>query len=333
MVLKTAGETPFSGNALTVLAERAGVPGGVFNVVTALENTPAIGKYMCESPIMRKISFTGSTRVGQILMRQSANTLKKLSLELGGNAPFIVFDDADLDLAIAGTIISKFKVTGQTCVCANRIYVQDALYDRYIAKLLGAVQQFKVGSGFQSDTSHGPLIHAAAVNKVQNHVKDAIQKGACVVIGGNQKASLGEFRSPSCGVMLIRIGPNFFEPTILTNVTDVMEIASEETFGPVAPIFRFSTEDEVIARANKVSVGLASYVFSQDIGRIARVSEGLEVGMVAVNTGVISDAAAPFGGVKHSGLGREGSRYGIEDYMQLKTIVTGNVHVKHRAQL
>ncbi|KAF2754445.1 succinate-semialdehyde dehydrogenase [Pseudovirgaria hyperparasitica] len=318
VVLKTDGQAPFSGNAIAVLAERAGVPRGVLNVVTALENTPAIGKFMCESDTIRKISFTGSTRVGRILMSQSAHTLKGLSLELGGNAPFIVFNDADLDLAIAGTVASKFKVSGQTCVCANRIYVQDGIYDRYVAKLTEVVSSFKVGHGFDAATSHGPLIHAAAVAKVQEHVDDAVKHGARVAIGGRKMPSLG---------------PNFFEPTILINVDDRMKIASEETFGPVAPIFRFSTEDEVIARANNASVGLASYLFSQDTGTLARVSEALQAGMVAINTGVISDASAPFGGVKHSGLGREGSRYGMEDYMQLKTIITGNVKVVHRAQL
>ncbi|KAK7419369.1 hypothetical protein QQX98_003321 [Neonectria punicea] len=318
VVVKTAGETPFAANALAILGERAGVPAGVVNIISALNNTPEIGQTLCSSEIVKKISFTGSTRVGKILMRQSSDTLKKLSLELGGNAPFIVFDDADLDLALNGAIISKFKGSGQTCVCSNRIFVQKGIYDKFISKLKEAVGQFQVGHGFDKKTTHGPLVTPVAAERVAGLVEDAVKLGAKVEIGGKKRADLG---------------PNFYEPTILSNVGENMRLVSEEIFGPVAPIFCFDTEEEVIAAANKCDVGLASYIFTQDLNRAARFTETLEYGMVAVNTGIISDAAAPFGGIKQSGLGREGSKYGIEDYLQTKTIVTGNIQVVHRSYL
>ncbi|KAH6874865.1 Aldehyde/histidinol dehydrogenase [Thelonectria olida] len=318
VVVKSAGETPFSANALAILAERAGVPPGAFNIVSALHNTPDIGTTLCSSPIVKKISFTGSTRVGKILMSQSANTLKKLSLELGGNAPFIVFNDANLDLALNGTIVSKFKSSGQTCVCSNRIFVQKGIYDEFIRKLKEAVGRFQIGHGFEEKVTHGPLVTPAAADRVDGLVGDAIKKGAKVEIGGKRRTDMG---------------PNFYEPTILSNVNTDMRLVTEEIFGPVAPIFVFDTEDEVLEAANNCDVGLASYIFTQDINRAARFTETLQYGMVAVNTGVMSDCAAPFGGVKQSGLGREGSKYGIEDYLQTKTVVTGNVHVTHKAYL
>ncbi|KAF4473044.1 Aldehyde dehydrogenase C-terminal [Fusarium albosuccineum] len=317
-VVKTAGETPFTANALYVLGERAGIPKGVINSINALDNTPSIGKALCTNDTVRKISFTGSTRVGKILMTQSGDTLKKLSLELGGNAPFIVFDDAELDIAVSAAVASKFKVSGQTCVCSNRIFVQKGIYDEFIRKLKIAVAAFQVGSGFDSKTTHGPLVTAAAAERVNALVQDALKAGAKIEAGGKKRTDLG---------------PNFFEPTILTNVSTDMRPVQEEIFGPLAPIFSFDGEEQVIDIANKVEVGLASYIFTQDVNRVARVSEQLQFGMVAVNTGVMSDAAAPFGGVKHSGLGREGSKYGIEDYLHVKTVVTGNVNVVHRALL
>ncbi|RSM10823.1 hypothetical protein CEP52_003410 [Fusarium oligoseptatum] len=317
-VVKTAGETPFTANALLILGERAGVPKGVINSIAALDNTPEIGQTLCASDVVRKISFTGSTRVGKILMNQSSDTLKKLSLELGGNAPFIVFDDADLDLAVAGAVASKFKCSGQTCVCSNRIFVQKGIYNQFIEKLKVVVSKFQVGHGFDSKTTHGPLVTAAAAERVDGLVKEAVKAGAKVEVGGRRRTDLG---------------PNFFEPTILTNVTTDMRLVRDEIFGPLAPIFSFDNEDEVVDIANKCDVGLASYIFTQDLSRVARVTEQLHFGMVAVNTGVMSDAAAPFGGVKHSGMGREGSKYGIEDYLHVKTVVTGNVNVVHRALL
>ncbi|KAJ9157395.1 Succinate-semialdehyde dehydrogenase [Pleurostoma richardsiae] len=316
-VVKTDGETPYSGNAMALLGERAGVPKGVINVVTALNNTPAIGELLCQCDTVRKISFTGSTRVGKILMKQSGDSLKKLSLELGGNAPFIVFEDADLDVAVTGVVASKFKVSGQTCVCANRIYVHESVYDEFTRLLVEKVNGFKVGHSFQEGTTHGPLIGPRAIEKVSHHVQDAVSRGAKVAVGGQTIASLG---------------PNFFQPTVLTDVDDSMAVAHEETFGPIAPLFRFSSEEEVVDAANKVDVGLASYIFTNDHARVARVTETLEFGMVAVNTGVIGDTAAPFGGIKHSGFGREGSKYGVDDYLQLKTVVSGGIYVKHRVR-
>lgn len=296
VVVKTAGETPFTANALIALGEKAGVPKGVINVVTAFENTPEIGKVLCASSVVRKISFTGSTRVGRILMKQSSDTVKKLSLELGGNAPFIVFDDAEIDLAVKGIIASKFKVTGQTCVCANRIYVQNGIYDEVLRRLIEAVKTFKVGNGASADVTHGPLINAGAANKVAELVDDAIKKGAKAVVGGSKIPSLGRTTSRPSDRRLTdscMLGPAFYEPTVLTDVTSEMRLVQEEIFGPVAAIQRFSSEEEVVDSANACDVGLASYLFTQDMGRAARVSETLHFGMVALNTGVISDQAAP----------------------------------------
>ncbi|KAL3457670.1 Aldehyde/histidinol dehydrogenase [Aspergillus heterothallicus] len=313
VVIKSDGLTPFSTNALVVLAERAGIPAGVINVVTALENTPQLGVALCESEIVKKISFTGSTRVGKLLMKQSSDTLKKLSLELGGNAPFIVFDDADVEAAVASAMVSKFKVTGQTCVCANRFYVQSKVYDRFSARLVEEVAKYRVGNGLEDvSVTHGPL--TIGTDKVEEHIRDAVSKNATVLLGGKRLPSLGK---------------NFHELTILGDVDDSMKVMSEETFGPLAALARFETEEEVIRRANACDVGLASYVITTDLGRAHRVSESLQFGMVAINTGVISDAAAPFGGVKHSGFGREGSKYGVEDYMTLKTIITGGINTIH----
>jgi succinate-semialdehyde dehydrogenase/glutarate-semialdehyde dehydrogenase len=297
-VVKTAGETPFTANALLVLGERAGVPKGVINSIAALDNTPEIGQTLCASDVVRKISFTGSTRVGKILMNQSSDTLKKLSLELGGNAPFIVFDDADLDLAVAGAIASKFKCSGQTCVCSNRIFVQKGIYNEFVQKLKAVVSKFQVGHGFDSKTTHGPLVTAAAAERVDGLVKEAVKAGAKVEVGGKRRTDLGKSSSRrTCCLSKTNLrratGPNFFEPTILTNVTTDMRLVRDEIFGPLAPIFSFDNEDEVVDIANKCDVGLASYIFTQDVNRVARVTELLHFGMVAVNTGIMSDAAAP----------------------------------------
>ncbi|RAH81527.1 putative succinate-semialdehyde dehydrogenase [Aspergillus japonicus CBS 114.51] len=318
VVVKTAGETPFTANALIRLGAQAGIPAGVVNSVTALANTAEIGQALCASTTVRKISFTGSTRVGKLLMRQSSDSVKKLSLELGGNAPFIVFDDADLDLAVDAALASKFKSSGQTCVCSNRLFVQKGIYPAFLRRLKDAVARFRVGNGFDRKTTHGPLVTAAAVDRVAGLVEDAVRRGASVEMGGKKRLDLG---------------PNFYEPTILTNVTADMSVVTDEIFGPVAPIFAFDREEEVIAASNACEVGLASYLFTQDVTRASRVAELLQFGMVAVNTGIISDAASPFGGIKHSGMGREGSKYGIEDYLETKTLVTGNIHVVHRAVL
>ncbi|RAH40161.1 NAD-dependent succinate-semialdehyde dehydrogenase [Aspergillus brunneoviolaceus CBS 621.78] len=313
VVLKSDGLTPFASNALAVLAERAGVPKGVLNVVTALENTPQLGLALCESETVKKISFTGSTRVGKLLMRQSSDTLKKLSLELGGNAPFIVFDDADVEVAVTAAIASKFKVTGQTCVCANRIYVQEGIYDRFSRRLVEEVRKFRVGNGLEdAQATHGPLTNGWG--KTAEHIRDAVGKKATVLLGGNALPALGR---------------NFHELTILGDVDDSMRVTAEETFGPLAALIRFKTEKEVLQRANKAEVGLAAYVMTTDLARSHRVSEGLQTGMVALNTGVISDAPAPFGGVKHSGMGREGSKYGLDDYLTIKMIVTGGIFTSH----
>ncbi|KAL4930806.1 Aldehyde/histidinol dehydrogenase [Aspergillus undulatus] len=316
VVMKSDGLTPFASNVLVVLAERAGVPKGVLNVVTALENTPALGLALCESDIVKKISFTGSTRVGKLLMQQSSSTLKKLSLELGGNAPFIVFDDADLETAVTAAIGSKFKLTGQTCVCANRFFVQEGIYDKFSKRLVEEVKKCQVGNGQNAGVTHGPLTNGVA--KTQEHVQDAVSKKATVLLGGSSLPSVGK---------------NFHELTILGDVDDSMKVASEETFGPLAALAKFKTEDEVVRRANSVEVGLASYLITSDLGKAHRVSERLEFGMVAINTGVISDSAAPFGGVKHSGMGREGSKYGIEDYVNIKMIVTGGINTVYSANL
>jgi succinate-semialdehyde dehydrogenase/glutarate-semialdehyde dehydrogenase len=307
MVLKPATQTPFSALALAELAERAGIPKGVFNVLTG--SAKAIGGELTANPTVRKITFTGSTEVGRVLMRQSADTVKKLGLELGGNAPFIVFDDADLDAAAAGAIISKYRNNGQTCVCANRIYVQDKVYDAFAAKLAEKVRALKVANGTEPGAVLGPLIDDKAVEKVEEHVADALAKGAKVALGGKRHA----------------LGGRFFEPTILTGVTKEMKVAVEETFGPVAPLFRFKDEADVIAQANDTEFGLASYFYARDMGRVWRVAEALEAGIVGVNTGLISTEVAPFGGVKQSGVGREGSKYGIDDFLQIKYVSMGGV--------
>jgi succinate-semialdehyde dehydrogenase/glutarate-semialdehyde dehydrogenase len=301
MIVKPAELTPFSALALAELARRAGMPDGVFNVITG--NPVEIGGEFTSNPTVRKLSFTGSTAVGRLLMQQSASSIKKLSLELGGNAPFIVFNDADLDAAVEGALASKYRNSGQTCVCVNRIYVQDEVYDLFSSKLVEAVKKsFVVGNGFETGVNQGPLINEAAVLKVEGQIADALGKGARVLSGGKRHA----------------LGGTFFEPTVLADVTQDMKIASEETFGPVAPLFRFKSDEEVIAMANDTEFGLASYFFSRDIGRIWRVAEQLEYGMVGINTGILSSEVAPFGGVKQSGLGREGSKYGIEDYLVIK---------------
>ncbi|PMS28848.1 succinate-semialdehyde dehydrogenase I [Paraburkholderia rhynchosiae] len=300
IVVKPAEATPFSALALAVLAQRAGVPSGVFSVVTG--DPKAIGAELTSNPVVRKLSFTGSTPVGRLLMSQCASTVKKVSLELGGNAPFIVFDDADVDAAVQGAIASKYRNSGQTCVCTNRFYVHDTVYDQFAEKLAAAVSRLKVGRGTEPDVAQGPLINEAAVQKVEAHIADALAKGASVVTGGKRHA----------------LGHGFFEPTVLRDVTPAMRVAKDETFGPLAPLFRFSSDDEVIRFANDTEFGLASYFYSRDIGRVWRVAEALEYGMVGVNTGLISNEVAPFGGVKQSGMGREGSHYGIDDYVVVK---------------
>ena len=307
VVLKPATQTPFSALALAELAERAGVPRGVLNVITG----PAkeIGAELTSNPIVRKLSFTGSTEVGKVLMAQCASTVKKLSLELGGNAPFIVFDDADLDAAVEGAVASKYRNTGQTCVCTNRVLVQDSVYDAFAEKLAVAVKALKPAPGLEAGATQGPLIDDAAVAKVESHIRDAQEKGARVLVGGRRHA----------------LGGRFFEPTILTEATPSMAVAREETFGPVAPLFRFKTEAEAIALANDTEFGLAGYFYGRDIGRIWRVAEGLEYGIVGINTGMISTEVAPFGGVKESGLGREGSKYGIEEFVEIKYMCFGGI--------
>jgi succinate-semialdehyde dehydrogenase/glutarate-semialdehyde dehydrogenase len=302
-VARPAAETPLSALALAVLAERAGVPAGVFSVITS-KRSSEIGKEFCENPAIRKLTFTGSTEVGRILLRQAADQVLKCSMELGGNAPFIVFDDADLDKAVEGAMISKFRNNGQTCVCANRIYVQAGVYDAFAAKLAEAVKKLNIGDGLKDGITTGPLINEDAVEKVEEHIADVLAGGGKVVTGGKRHS----------------LGGTFFEPTVVTGVTPNMKVATEETFGPLAPLFKFDTEEEVIRRANDTIFGLASYFYARDIGRITRVQEALEYGMVGVNTGLISTEVAPFGGVKQSGLGREGSHHGIEDYMELKYI-------------
>ena len=307
VVIKPAEATPYSALALAELAQRAGFPPGVLNVVTG--DAPAIGGEMCANATVRKLSFTGSTEVGRLLMKQVAPTVKKISLELGGNAPFVVFDDADLDAAAEGAIIAKYRNAGQTCVCTNRFFVHDSIYDAFAAKLVERVKALKVGPGTEAGVTQGPLIDAAAVAKVEEHIADATAKGARVVTGGKRHALRG----------------TFFEPTVLTGVTADMQIFREETFGPVAPLIRFSTDAEVIELANRTEYGLASYFYSRDIGRIWRVAEALEYGMVGVNTGLITTEVAPFGGVKQSGLGREGSMYGIDEFVQVKYVCFGGI--------
>jgi succinate-semialdehyde dehydrogenase/glutarate-semialdehyde dehydrogenase len=307
VVCKPATQTPYSALALAELAARAGIPAGVLNVVTG----PAreIGGVLTGDARVRKLSFTGSTEIGKLLMAQCAKTMKKVSLELGGNAPFIVFDDADLDAAVAGAIASKYRNTGQTCVCANRLLVQDGVYEAFAAKLVAAVQKLRVGDGLAGETEQGPLIDAAALKKVEEHIADATAKGARVAFGGRRHA----------------LGGTFFEPTVLTGVTPAMTVAREETFGPVAPLFSFGTEQEAIAMANDTEFGLAAYLYTRDLARSWRVSEALEYGIVGLNTGLISTEVAPFGGVKESGTGREGSRYGLLDYTEIKYVCVGGV--------
>jgi succinate-semialdehyde dehydrogenase / glutarate-semialdehyde dehydrogenase len=307
IVVKPAEATPLSALALAVLAQRAGVPAGIFSVVTG--DPKAIGGELTSNATVRKLSFTGSTPVGRLLMGQCAPTVKKVSLELGGNAPFIVFDDADLDAAVAGAVASKYRNSGQTCVCTNRFYVHDKVYDAFAAKLRDAVEQLKVGLGTEAGVTQGPLINEAAVLKVESHIEDALAKGAQVTTGGKRHA----------------LGHGFFEPTILTGVTPAMKVARDETFGPLAPLFRFSSDEEVVSMANDTEFGLAAYFYSRDIGRVWRVAEALEYGMVGINTGLISNEVAPFGGVKQSGLGREGSHYGVDDYVVVKYMCMGGL--------
>ena len=308
IILKPAEATPLSALAIAELADQAGIPAGVLSVVTSSDGAK-IGAEMTANPIIRKISFTGSTAVGKILMRQSADTVKKLSLELGGNAPFIVFDDADLDAAVAGAMASKYRNSGQTCVCVNRFLVQEGIYDAFIDKLTAAVKGLKVGNGADEGVTQGPLINEAGMKKVAAHVADALDKGGRVVIGGKPHA----------------LGRSFYEPTIIADVTPEMKVAKEETFGPLAPVFRFKTEQEAIAMANDTEFGLASYFYTRDAGRVWRVGEALEYGIVGINEGIISTEVAPFGGVKESGLGREGSHYGLDDYMEIKYMCMGGI--------
>ena len=309
MVLKPAHETPLSALALAELAERAGVPPGIFSVVTSSSGS-RIGAELTSNPIVRKLTFTGSTATGKVLMRQCADTVKKLSLELGGNAPFIVFDDADVDSAVAGAIASKYRNSGQTCVCVNRFLVQEGVYDEFATKLTAAVEAMKVGNGVDENVVQGPLINEAGLAKVQEHVDDAVSKGANVTAGGQPHA----------------LGGNFFQPTVLTDVTPDMKVAREETFGPISPLFRFKTEDEAVAMSNDTEFGLAAYFYTRDSARTWRVSQALEYGIVGVNEGIISTEVAPFGGIKESGLGREGSKYGIEDYLEIKYICMGGLN-------
>ncbi len=312
VIIKPAEATPLSALAVAELAQRAGMPAGVLNIVTADgAGSVELGRVLCASDVVRHLSFTGSTEVGRILAAQCAPTVKKISLELGGNAPFIVFDDADIDSAVEGAMVSKYRNAGQTCVCANRLYVQAGVYDAFVSKLAAKSQTIKVGNGFEAGVSQGPLIDDDAVAKVESHVADAVAKGARVVVGGTRAPGLGE---------------RFYTPTVLADATAEMKCAKEETFGPVAPVFKFETEAEAITLANATEFGLASYFYSRDVGRIFRVAEALEYGMVGINTGLISTAEVPFGGVKQSGLGREGARQGIDDYVELKYLCLGDIN-------
>lgn len=311
-ILKPDGQTPLSSLAMASLASKAGFPKGVFNVVlVSVESTPACGLKFCESPLIKKISFTGSTPVGKLLMKQSSSTLKKLSMELGGNAPVVVFDDARLDLAVDQAIASKFRSLGQTCVCANRLYIQEGVYDQFVEKFAEKVRQFKIGNGFEKGVTHGCLINTRAMNKVEDHVKDAVSKGAKVVVKGGALPELGK---------------HFYAPYVLSNVTSDMKVVHEETFGPLAAIVKFKTKDEVVKACNDTPYGLAAYLFSENLNTVYTVSESLEAGMVSVNTGLFTDASLPFGGIKESGFGREGSLYGLDDYTVVKSIVLGNVY-------
>ncbi len=305
VVCKPASETPLSALAMAELGERAGLPPGVFSVITG--SAKDIGAEMTSSPIVRALTFTGSTEIGRMLMAQCAPTIKKIGLELGGNAPFIVFDDADLDAAVQGAMMSKYRNAGQTCVCANRLLVQEGVYDAFVEKLAVAVRNLKVGDGVETGVTTGPLINRAAVAKVREHIDDAVKKGAKIVVGGKS------------------LGGNFFEPTLLRDVTSAMTVAREETFGPVAPLFKFKTEEEAIAMANDTEFGLACYFYTRDIGRVWRVGEALEYGMVGINEGIFSTAEAPFGGMKESGLGREGSHHGLEEYLEVKYMMMGGL--------
>jgi succinate-semialdehyde dehydrogenase/glutarate-semialdehyde dehydrogenase len=307
MVVKPATATPYSALALAELGARAGIPAGVFSVITG--SSKEIGDEMTANPIVRKLTFTGSTEVGKQLTAQCAGTMKKISMELGGNAPFIVFNDADLDAAVEGAIASKYRNTGQTCVCTNRLLVQAKVYDAFTEKLVAAVSKMRVGDGLKTDVQQGPLIDEAAVQKVEEHIHDAVTKGARIVLGGKRH----------------ELGGTFFQPTILCDVTSQMLVAREETFGPVAPIFRFETDNEAVQMANDTEFGLASYFYTRDMGRVWRVAEALEYGMVGINTGLISTEIAPFGGVKESGIGREGSRYGIEEFVEVKYLCMGGI--------
>ena len=310
IVIKPAEQTPLSALAVVELAHRAGIPAGVINVLTAdADRSIAVGKVLCDSPVVRHLSFTGSTPVGRILMRQSAPTIKKLALELGGHAPFIVFDDADVDAAVEGALQSKFRNAGQTCVCTNRFYVHSSIYDQFVEKLAIGAKKIQVGDGFTAGVQQGPMIDAQAISKVSEHVADAQAKGARLVTGGRVHAA----------------GDLFYEPTVLCDVTPAMQVMQEETFGPVAAVMKFDTEDEVIAAANDTDFGLASYFYSRDIGRVWRVAEKLEYGMVGINTGLMSNEVAPFGGVKQSGLGREGSKYGMDEYLEMKYLCLGGM--------
>ncbi|MAM67496.1 MAG: succinate-semialdehyde dehydrogenase I [Rhodospirillaceae bacterium] len=307
MVVKPATATPYSALALAELGERAGIPAGVFSVLTG--SSGAIGGEMTSNPIVRKLTFTGSTEIGKLLMEQCAGTIKKTSMELGGNAPFIVFNDADIDEAVEGAMASKFRNTGQTCVCANRLLVQDGVYEEFSRKLADAVEEMRIGDGLKGETEQGPLIDMAAVEKVEEHIEDAVAKGAKVISGGSRHD----------------LGGTFFQPTVLAEVNTDMKVTKEETFGPVAPLYRFETEDQALQMANDTEFGLAAYFYSRDIGRIWRVMEGLEYGIVGVNEGIISTEVAPFGGMKESGTGREGSKYGIEDYLEIKYGLIGGI--------
>jgi succinate-semialdehyde dehydrogenase / glutarate-semialdehyde dehydrogenase len=306
-VIKPAEQTPLTAIAFVVLAEQAGFPKGVINIITG--EPEEIGKEITSNPKVRKISFTGSTAVGRILMQQSANTVKKLSLELGGNAPFIVFDDCDIDAAVEGLMLGKFRNTGQVCVSPNRIYVQEKIYDNFVKKVVEVIKKLKMGDGLKGETQLGPLIDDAAIAKVEEHIKDAVVKGATIELGGKRHA----------------LGGRFFEATVLANVNESMKLANEETFGPVAPFFKFKTEQEVIDLANNTEFGLAAYFFSKDIARIWRVAEAIEAGMIGINTGIFASAYMPFGGIKQSGIGREGAKYGMEEYLELKTLSFGNI--------
>ncbi|MCC7696853.1 NAD-dependent succinate-semialdehyde dehydrogenase [Janthinobacterium sp. EB271-G4-7A] len=307
MVLKPASQTPLSALALAELALRAGVPPGVFNVVTGAAQ--AIGTELCHNDLVRKITFTGSTEVGAWLSREAAGTIKKLSLELGGNAPFIVFEDADIDAAVEGVLMSKYRNSGQTCVCANRIYVQDSIYDDFAARLVAKVAELKLGAGTEAGVTQGPLIDENAVRKIEQHIADALAKGGKLAIGGKRHA----------------LGGSFFEPSVVLEANSDMLVATEETFAPLAPLFRFGSEEEVVAMANATQFGLAGYFYSRDLGRVWRVAEELEVGMVGINTGMIANEMAPFGGVKHSGMGREGSHYGMDDFLDIKYLCMGGI--------